>query len=115
LIDKITLTEFIHTKEFTDFQNDILIDYHSQFEGFTIGDKLDSIGQLEDVFLLQKAFYEDFNVYLVFPIAAKYIYERATDMDCMWCWNSKVDLTEQTKENFMKYLLELVIKNNSDE
>jgi hypothetical protein len=110
-MEEIILSEYIKSKDWDNFQNNTLI-YNSEFDNFkdSISNTFSDLGQLKDVFLFQKSFYEDFGVYLVFPIAGKFVYDRATDYDCVWCWNSLQDIDKKTKEKFMEYLLDLVNK-----
>lgn len=88
-IEKTTLLEYIKSPKFRDFQLEMIL-YNEDIrqykdELYGEGDKFDEIYQLEDVFLLQKAFYEHTGVYLAFPIAGKFIYDEATRADCSWC------------------------------
>lgn len=104
-VKETTLIDYIKSRKFEDFQLDCLLENEDLLpfkdELFGAGDKFDDLFCLKDVFLLQKAFYEHTGVYLVFPIAGKFIYEQATRADCSWC-------SIYTYEGFDTYLAELI-------
>ncbi len=110
-IKEISLTDYIKSREFEDFQIDTVC-YNEDFKEFKDelyrDSKFDELFQLEDIFLFQKKFYEEMEVYVVFPIIGKFIYEKAIEHDCSWCWDSKRDIGERVMKEFMVYLKNLI-------
>lgn len=104
IVKATTLIDYIKSDNFKDFQYEVLRseDFPYKDELFGEHDKFDDISQLEDVFLIQKEFYELTGIYLVFPLAARFAWEQATRADCVWC--------SFTYDGFDKYLAELINK-----